>query len=102
MGHTLFTQVLAAQLPMQFWGHSVIDELKHLEDAGYIQVAFTPHQGAAPPLATVNEITHLGRAVARYCGTDDGFPSWPQTMRRASTTAARMIASQARSQSAAC
>jgi len=70
MGHTLFTQVLAAQLPMQFWGNAVMDELKHLKEAGYIQVAFSPSQGAAPPLATVNEITHLGRAVARYVGSD--------------------------------
>ncbi|SDJ54001.1 hypothetical protein [Variovorax sp. OV700] len=77
MGHTLFTQVLAARLPMQFWGDSVIDQLKHLEDAGYIKVAFSPPHGAAPPRATVNEITHLGRAVARYCGTDDGFSSRP-------------------------
>lgn len=44
-GHTLFTQVLAAQLPMQFCGNAVMDELKHLEDAGYIQVAFS-HQTA--------------------------------------------------------
>jgi len=70
-GHTLFTQVLAARLPMQFRGSSVIDELKHLEVAGYIQVAFSPPHGAAPPRATVNEITHLGRAVARYVGSDN-------------------------------
>ena len=70
MGHTLFTQVLAAQLPAQFWGNSVIDQLKHLEVAGYIQVAFSPPHDAAPRLATVNEITHLGRAVARYVGSD--------------------------------
>jgi hypothetical protein len=80
MGHALFTQVLAARLPMQFWGNSVVDQLKHLEDAGYIKVAFSPPHGAAPPLATVNEITHLGRAVARYCGTDDGVPSRPHTI----------------------
>ena len=82
MGHTLFTQVLAARLPMQFWGDSVIDQLKHLEDAGYIRVAFSPPHGAAPPRATVNEITHLGRAGARYCATDGGFSSRPHQGKR--------------------
>ena len=72
-GHTLFTQLLAAQLPVEFWGTSVIDQLKHLEDAGYIKVAFSPPRGTALPGATVNEITHLGRAVARYFGTDPVF-----------------------------
>ncbi|KQU91602.1 hypothetical protein ASC78_01320 [Variovorax sp. Root318D1] len=101
MGHTLFTQVLAAQLPVQFWGNSVIDQLRHLEVAGYIKVAFTPPHGAAPPRATVNEITHLGRAVARYCGTDDDLPTRPQATRTASITARRPDSGQARSQSAA-
>ena len=77
MGHTLFTQVLASQLPMQFWGNAVIDQLKHLEDAGYIKVAFSAPHGAAPPRATVNEITHLGRAVARYCGHQPALPVAP-------------------------
>jgi len=74
MGHTLFTQVLAAQLPMQFWGSSVVEQLMILDDAGYIKVTLSPPHGAAPPCATVTEVTHLGRAVARYCSTDDGFP----------------------------
>jgi len=73
MRHTLFTQVLAAQLPKQFRGNSIIGQLKDLEDAGYIKVAFSPPRGAAPSRATVNEITHLGRAVARYFGTDHGL-----------------------------
>jgi len=102
MGHTLFTQLLTAQLPVEVWGTSVIDQLKHLEDAGYIKVAFSPPQGAAPPCTTVNEITHLGRAVARYFGADAGFSARPQTMRRASSTASRPNAGQAPSRRAAC
>jgi hypothetical protein len=72
MGHTLFTQVLAAQLPKQFWGSAVVEQLMVLDDAGYIKVTLSPPHGAAPPCATVNEVTHLGRAVARYCGSDNG------------------------------
>ena len=103
MGHTLFTQVLAARLPMQFWGDSVVDQLKHLEDAGYIKVAFSPPYGAAPPRATVNEITHLGRAVARYCGADDGFPSRPQTIAEGFQALRHaQVQVKARLQSAAC
>lgn len=72
MGHSLFTRVLAAPLPMQFSGSFVVDQLKDLEDAGYIKVAFSRPHDEALPHATVNEITHLGRAVARYFGTDYG------------------------------
>lgn len=102
MGHALFTQLLAAQLPVEFWGTSVIDQLKHLESAGYIKVAFSSPRGAAPPRATVSEVTHLGRAVARYFATDAGFSGRPQTTQRASGTAQRLNADHARSRSAAC
>jgi len=102
MEHTLFTQVLAAQLPAHFWGTAVIDELKHLEDAGYIKMALSPPLGAAPPRATVNEITHLGRAAARYFAADAGFFGRAQAMHRASTPVPRPVAGQARSRSVAC
>lgn len=102
MGHTLFTQLLAAQLPVEYWGTSVIDQLKHLENAGYIKVAFSSPRGAAPSRATKSEVTHLGRAVARYFGADAGFAGQPQTMHRGSSTAQRLNAGKARSGSAAC
>ena len=102
MGHTLFTQLLTAPLPVEVWGTSVIDQLKHLENAGYIKVAFSSPRGAAPTRATVSEITHLGRAVARYFATDASFSGRPQTMHWATSTAQRLDAGQARSRSAAC
>jgi hypothetical protein len=102
MGHTLFTQLLAAQLPVEYWGTSVIDQLKHLENAGYIKVAFSSPRGAAPSRATVSEVTHLGRAVARYFGADAGFAGQSQTVHRGSSAAQRLNAGQARSRSAAC
>ena len=97
MGHTLFTQLLAAQLPVEYWGTSVIDQLKHLENAGYIKVAFSSPRGAAPIRATVSEITHLAGAVTRYFATDAGFSGRPQTTHWASGTAQRLNAGQARS-----
>jgi len=43
----------------------------------YIKVAFSSPRGAAPSRATVSEVTHLGRAVARYSGADAGFAGQP-------------------------
>ncbi|CAN7361662.1 hypothetical protein LJR099_002186 [Variovorax paradoxus] len=72
MAHTLFKQILMTQLPARFHSPSEIDRLKELRDAGYIKVAFAPSQGAAPPSATVHEVTNLGRAAARYFGSGEG------------------------------
>ena len=75
---------------------------RKLEDAGYIKMALSPPLGAAPPRATVNEITHLGRAAARYFAADAGFFGRAQAMHRSSTPVPRPVAGQARFRSVAC
>jgi len=61
-------RIFEGRLPMLFARGADHGPLQTLRNAGYLQVSFTAFQPGQQRLATVTDITPLGRAAIRYFG----------------------------------